>query len=153
VRPLAQLDAASIAALLPRKDRQFAPRLPPLWVQAVSHSTIGAKGPADACHRIPNEGVRPANPLSEVHVSSSTAATTAKAKKFNIFINDHKYVVDEDEMTGAQLKTLSGIASTNQLFLESHGHDDDLPIRDDEEIELKSGMKFYDVPVGNLGAR
>ena len=86
-------------------------------------------------------------------MSSSTAAAPTKAKKFNIFINDHKYVVDQDEMTGAQLKALAGIALANQLFLESHGHDDDLPVRDDEEIELKSGMKFYDVPVGNLGAR
>jgi len=86
-------------------------------------------------------------------VSSSTAATLTKAKKLNIVVNDRKYVVDEDEMTGAQLKALAGIAPANQLFLESHGHDDDFPVRDDEEIELKSGMKFYDVPVGNLGAR
>jgi hypothetical protein len=85
-------------------------------------------------------------------VSSTTAATLTKAKKVNIFINDHKYVVHEDEMTGAQLKALAGIASSNQLFLENHGNNDDLPVRDDEEIELKSGMKFYDVPVGNLGA-
>ena len=86
-------------------------------------------------------------------MSSSTAVTTTKAKKFNIFINDRKYVVDEDEMTGAQLKALAGIAPTNQLFRESHGNDYYLPVRDDEEVELKSGMKFYDVPVGNLGGR
>lgn len=84
-------------------------------------------------------------------MSSATAATMTKAKKFNIFINDQKYVVDEPEMTGAQLKALAGIAPANQLFLESRGHDDDVPVRDDEGIEPKSGMKFYDLPIGNLG--
>lgn len=85
-------------------------------------------------------------------MSSPATVTITKAKRFNIFINDRKYVVEERTMTGAQLKMLAGIAPANQLFLESHGHDDDLPVRDDEKIKLKSGMKFYDVPIGNLGA-
>lgn len=85
-------------------------------------------------------------------MSSSATTTMTKAKKFNISINDRKYVVEEPTMTGAQLKVLAAIAPANQLFLESHGHDDDLPVRDDVAIELKSGMKFYDVPIGNLGA-
>jgi hypothetical protein len=85
--------------------------------------------------------------------SSTVDETMTKPRKFNIFINDTKYTVDEPELTGAQLKALSGIAAANQLFLEIPGPGDDVHVRDDEEIELKSGLKFYDVPVGNLGVR
>lgn len=84
-------------------------------------------------------------------MSNSTAATTAKAKKFNIVINDKHYSVDEPEMTGAQLKALAGINPAYQLFREVHGTGDDLPVGDGQEVELHSGLKFYDVPPGNLG--
>jgi Multiubiquitin len=84
-------------------------------------------------------------------VSSSTTATQTKAKQISIEINDDHYKVTESEMTGSQLKELASIAPANGLFLEAHGHDDDIPIRDDEVVQLKSGMKFYDVPAGNLG--
>jgi len=86
---------------------------------------------------------------------TSTTADMAqtKVKKVNIFINDRKHSVDSAALTGAQLKALASIAGANQLFLETPGPEDDLPIRDDDEIKLKSGMRFYDVPVGNLGAR
>jgi hypothetical protein len=83
-------------------------------------------------------------------VSSSTATQT-KAKQINIEINDEHYKVTASEMTGAQLKELASIAAANGLFLEVHGQGDDIPIRDDEVVALKSGMKFYDVPAGNLG--
>lgn len=82
---------------------------------------------------------------------SSNAATQTKAKQINIVVNDNHYKVTEPEMTGSQLKVLATIPAANGLFLEAHGHDDDIPIRDDEVVELKSGMKFYDVPAGNLG--
>lgn len=69
----------------------------------------------------------------------------------NIFINDIKKVVRDDTMTGKELKELGGIPEANQLFLEVHGHGDDEPVFDDKPFKLKSGMRFYDVPVGNLG--
>lgn len=74
-------------------------------------------------------------------------------KKVKIFINDHKYEAPKPVMTGAELKILAGIASDNQLFLDAPGNHDDPQILDQEQAHLKSGMKFYDVPVGNLGAR
>lgn len=72
-------------------------------------------------------------------------------KKFNIFINDTRYPVEAPTMTGRQLKELAGIAEENQLFLDAPGHGDDPQVFEDVPFELKSGMKFYDVPVGNLG--
>jgi len=39
----------------------------------------------------------------------------------------------------------------NQLFLEVPGPGDDRPIGLDETVTLRSGMRFYDVPVGNFG--
>jgi hypothetical protein len=70
-----------------------------------------------------------------------------------IFIDEAKYVVHEPELTGRQLKALASIAEANQLFLDVPGHGDDTPVQDDVPFELKPGMKFYDVPAGNLGAR
>ncbi|MCW2855442.1 MAG: hypothetical protein JWR52_1057 [Marmoricola sp.] len=74
-------------------------------------------------------------------------------KKIKIFINEVEYKAPKPVMTGAELKALADIAVENQLFLDEPGHHDDPQIFDDEEFQLKSGMKFYDVPVGNLGAR
>lgn len=74
-------------------------------------------------------------------------------KKIKIFINDVKYMAPKPEMTGAELKALAGIAPENQLFEDAPGHHDDPQVFDDVQFDLKSGMKFYDVPVGNLGAR
>lgn len=85
-------------------------------------------------------------------MTSPTVETKTEAKKFNIFVNDTKYTVDETDMTGLQLKALADIPVANQLFLEVPGPEDDDPVRDNEDLHLKSGMKFYDVPVGNLGA-
>jgi Multiubiquitin len=73
--------------------------------------------------------------------------------KIEIFIANTKFDVKEPALTGRQLKALAGIAEANQLFLDVPGHGDDVQVFDDVPFELKSGMKFYDVPVGNLGAR
>jgi hypothetical protein len=54
-------------------------------------------------------------------------------------------------MTGAELLSLAGLPADNQLFLEVPGPGDDRPIRPDEPVKLRPGMKFYDVPVGTFG--
>ena len=74
-------------------------------------------------------------------------------RKIRIFINEVKYEVSEPAMTGAEMKAVAGIARENQLFMDAPGHHDDPQVFDDVPFELKSGLKFYDVPVGNLGAR
>lgn len=69
-----------------------------------------------------------------------------EGKKVTIFINDHRYQVDKAALTGAELKTLDGIPSGNTLFLEVPGLDPDQKIGDADEVTLKSGMRFYDLP-------
>lgn len=82
---------------------------------------------------------------------TSTAAVTESKKRLRIFINDQPYFAPEPTMTGRELLILAGLPETNQLFLDVPGPGDDRPIGPDEPIELRSGMKFYDVPVGTFG--
>ena len=55
------------------------------------------------------------------------------------------------KLTGAQIATLGDVPDGNQIFLEVPGPGDDLPIGRHEAVELRPGMRFYDVPVGSLG--
>lgn len=77
--------------------------------------------------------------------------TSIGPKTVNIFINDDRYPVDESPLTGEQIATLGGVPAGNQLFLEVPGPGDDREIARDRTIEPRSGMRFYDVPAGNLG--
>jgi hypothetical protein len=82
----------------------------------------------------------PAVELEDAHVPT-----------INIFINDTHYKVTERTLTGAQIARLGGVPDGNQIFLEVPGPGEDRPVGRDEPIELNSGMRFYDVPAGNLG--
>lgn len=85
-------------------------------------------------------------------MSTLTAtALDAHAKKYNIFINETRYVVTQRTMTGRELKALAEIPEANQIFLDVPGDGDDVQVFDDAPFEMKSGMKFFDIPVGNLG--
>jgi hypothetical protein len=75
----------------------------------------------------------------------------AHARTIIIFINDIQYKVTERIMTGGQIAALGGIPEDDQIFLEVPGPGEDRPIGRNEQIVLKSGMRFYDVPPGNLG--
>lgn len=72
-------------------------------------------------------------------------------KKFTIFINDVRYELDQPTVTGAELKLIGGVAAGNRLFLEGPGPKPDQPIGDGDTVQLKSGMKFYDLPPGVVG--
>lgn len=83
---------------------------------------------------------------------TTSAATAGKQEHvINIFINDAHVKVETTHATGAEIAQLGGIPDGNQIFLSVSGPGDDRPVRRDEQIELKSGMRFYDVPAGNLG--
>lgn len=81
----------------------------------------------------------------------TSATETATRRNINIVINDKHFRAPEPTMTGRELLGLGGIPEGNQLFLEVPGPGDDQPVGLDEPIELRSGMRFYDVPVGNFG--
>jgi len=87
-------------------------------------------------------------------MSTETAAADKKdrhAPTFNIFINDARLEAHERTLTGAQIAALGGVPEGKQIFLEIPGPGDDDPVGRDEVVELESGMRFYDVPAGNLG--
>jgi hypothetical protein len=72
-------------------------------------------------------------------------------RKIKIFINDTHYEAPKPVMTGHELLQLAKLPETNQLFLEVPGPKDDKPVGLDEPVDLRPGMKFYDVPVGTFG--
>lgn len=62
---------------------------------------------------------------------------------------DHKpYKAPKTEMTGAELRALAepNIGSERDLFEEVPGQGDDLPIANDQTVQLKPGMHFYSAP-------
>lgn len=79
--------------------------------------------------------------------------TTAEhhQRQIEIRVNDRLLEAPEPVMTGAEIAALADLSPDNQLFLEVPGPGDDFAIRPDQKVELKSGMKFYDVPVGTFG--
>ena len=54
-------------------------------------------------------------------------------------------------MSGTELKALGKIPSENKLYREVPGSHPDEPIGDDQQVELKNGDKFYDLPIGQVG--
>ena len=84
---------------------------------------------------------------------SQLSAGTSARPHVNITINDQRYRLAEQTMTGRALSGLAGVPDGNHLFLEVPGPGDDHQIQPDDVVELRSGMRFYDVPVGNFGLR
>ncbi len=67
-------------------------------------------------------------------------------QRIEIEINKKRYHVEKSVMTGAELKSLGGIAQEDELWLEEPGKNEDKKIGDNESVELKSGMKFFSLP-------
>lgn len=78
---------------------------------------------------------------------------TAKVRtQVIIFINDKRFEAPSEEMKGVEIKALGEIPPQNRLFKEVPGPRDDVPISDEEVVELKNGDRFYDLPRGVHGA-
>jgi hypothetical protein len=71
--------------------------------------------------------------------------------KFSIHIDGKEYKVEQESVTGAQLKAIAGKDAQYQLFEEGTGHDEDKPIGDATSVTLKNGMHFYTVPPATFG--
>ncbi len=87
--------------------------------------------------------------MQEIHKDKGGGNVTPL--HINIFINGKKFVASKPVMTGAEIKILGGVPAEYQLFLEVSGPKPDKGVRDDEQVELKSGMHFFGVVPGNLG--
>lgn len=76
-----------------------------------------------------------------------TPPTSAKTHHpFPIFIDDDKYDIDAESMSGAQLRQLVPVPSDRDLWLESHGPKDDILIRPEGTYEVSPGSHFYTAP-------
>jgi hypothetical protein len=64
-----------------------------------------------------------------------------------IIIDERPYRAPSDDMTGEQLRDLANppIGEDRDLWLE-RPDDQDVLIRNDERVELRSGMRFFSTP-------
>lgn len=69
-------------------------------------------------------------------------------KDFTIHIDNKVYKVNEETITGAQLRSLAqpSIGAERDLYEEVPGSGDDLKIEDSDSVNLKNGMHFYSTP-------
>ncbi len=85
------------------------------------------------------------------HSTTPTVEDHRDSKVTHIFVNGTRFDVQNHVLTGHEILQLAGLPESNHLFLEVSGPGDDRQIGPDKKIELHNGMRFYDVPVGNLG--
>lgn len=57
-------------------------------------------------------------------------------KKYKILIDQKPFDVDEQFITGAQIKSLVGAPSNYGVWLKVNGPDDDKEIKDNEQVDL-----------------
>lgn len=106
---------------------------------------------AAGCHSGADRGVGPIDSEAPVTTTAQERDRSGHTKIVNIFINDVKHAIPDIPITGREISHLGGVPEGNQMFLEVPGPGDDDPIAPDQAIVPKSGMRFYDVPAGNLG--
>lgn len=63
-----------------------------------------------------------------------------------IFIDDIKYELPGESVTGAQLRALAPVPADRDLWLEVPGPKDDVLVRPEETYEVKPGSHFYTAP-------
>jgi hypothetical protein len=90
---------------------------------------------------------------ADVQTTDDARRSAHDEPPYRIVIDEKHYTVEHRFRTGTQLKDLAGIPAANHLFLEVPGPADDDPIADDFSVPMQDGLRFYDVPVGNLGGR
>lgn len=71
--------------------------------------------------------------------------------QFEISIDGKNFKVDQEALSGGQIKALVGKDATWQLFLEEPGNSPDQLIGDTQSVKLRNGMHFYTVPPATMG--
>lgn len=62
----------------------------------------------------------------------------------NILIDKKHYTFTEENVSGAQLKSIGSVPAGYQLWLQNPGSKD-TQVSDTDSVHLKSGMKFFSV--------
>ena len=71
-----------------------------------------------------------------------------RPKHFEIFIDKDRYEVDENELTGLQLRALPSptVGQDRDLWEEIPGPGDDVKVQDDQVVKIHSGLRFFTTP-------
>jgi hypothetical protein len=88
-------------------------------------------------------------------MSEHESTESKHSKQFHFFVDANRYETDKSSLTGAEIKQISGVTPTYQLFLEETGDTPDKQIADSETIVLKEGehtRHFYAVPPATFGS-
>jgi hypothetical protein len=72
--------------------------------------------------------------------------TNQPQNKLSIHIDKKQHFAPKEQMTGAELKALAGIAADYVLYHVVPGQKDDVKVKDADVVILKNGDHFYSVP-------
>lgn len=77
---------------------------------------------------------------------------TEDQKLNHFFVDGKKYETAQTALTGAEIKSIAGVAANYQLFLEEEGDEPDKAISDGEAVNLTERVKhFFAVPPATFG--
>lgn len=68
-------------------------------------------------------------------------------KTIHFTVNKNHVTTTEERLTGAQIKSVGGAEPTD--LLEELSGDKKIPIKDDQVVEMKNGMRFRTYPGGS----
>jgi hypothetical protein len=72
-----------------------------------------------------------------------------QAHAITLFVNNQRFKTTEQELAGAQIKSLAGIPSDYELFHVEGTNS--LPVGDAQRVRLHSGEHFRAIPSGTFG--
>jgi hypothetical protein len=71
--------------------------------------------------------------------------------QLEIVVDAERFTVAGRTMSGSQIKALARKDLQHQLFLEGPGDRPDRRVKEEDSVQLRSGMRFYTVPPAVFG--
>lgn len=79
-------------------------------------------------------------------MNPTDAKNEAHQHDMPIFVDSVKYEVPTRPLTGQELRSITSVPADRDLWLEVHGHGDDILIKPENLYELKPGAHLYTAP-------
>lgn len=76
-------------------------------------------------------------------------ADKEKKHRIKIFVNNEPLETEQNELTGAQIKSLANIPADYELFEVQGSHT--IPVGNDQKVKLHENMHFRAIPAGTFG--
>lgn len=75
-----------------------------------------------------------------------------KPANYHFFVDNKKFETDHASLNAMEIKTIAGVPTNYQLFLEEHGNAPDRALSDGDVLDLHNPPKhFYAVPPATFG--